>query len=199
MYLILSYLLLAFTWRHRASQKPLYSTLIASVWWFGFDSGEDTKCCKWKQVVLSSFMLKTLQWFFSSSFFFKQMYVYTVGGFVFQRDPLVVIDYAWAQNWVKSGHRMWSEDYTVTDELNPRRISYSVIDEWHTQMRLWGKACDIYQPIFWWCDICRSIGGQRMFLSLCSVLWLGLEIWDLNACCPWQYCGKGDLSMTCCF
>ena len=35
---------------------------------------------------------------------------------------------------------MWSEDDTLTDELNPGRISYSVIDEWHAEMRLWGKA-----------------------------------------------------------
>lgn len=35
---------------------------------------------------------------------------------------------------------MWSEDYTKTDELNPGCISYSVIDEWHAEIRLWGKA-----------------------------------------------------------
>lgn len=36
--------------------------------------------------------------------FFLQMNVHTVGGFAFQLDLLVVIDCAWAQSWVKSGH-----------------------------------------------------------------------------------------------
>lgn len=35
---------------------------------------------------------------------------------------------------------MWSEDYTMTDELNPGCISYNVIDDWHAEIRFWGKA-----------------------------------------------------------
>lgn len=91
-------------------------------------SVEDTKCSKWKQVVLSNLTLKALlflcwfSFFLSFLFFFLQMNVHTVGGFAFQLDLLVVIDCAWAQSWVKSGHRMWSEDCTVTDELNHGRI-----------------------------------------------------------------------------
>lgn len=64
-------------------------------------------------------------------------------------------------------------------------------------MLKWGyeaRPCDICQPIFWWCDICRSIVGQGMFLSVCLVWLLSLEIWELNACCLWQYYVKGDPS-----
>lgn len=90
---------------------------------------------------------------------------------------------------------MWSEDCTMTNELNLGRISYQL---WlMSDMLKWGyeaRPCDIYLPIFWWCDICRSIVGQRMFLSVCLVWWLSLEIWELNACCLWQYYVKGHLS-----
>lgn len=54
------------------------------------------------------------------------MYVYTFDGFAFQLNLLSLIIH---EIRVKSGHRMWTEDYTMTDELNPRHISYNVIDE----------------------------------------------------------------------
>lgn len=90
-----------------------------------------------------------------SFFLFLQMYVYTVNGFAFQLD-------CWGCYWLcmrseqskKWTHRMWSEDYTMINELKHGRINYTVIDEWHE----WGyeaRPCDICEPILWWCDICR--------------------------------------------
>lgn len=109
--------------------------------------------------------------------------VYTFGGFVFQLYPLVVIDYA----------RDWGAEIKVDTENvvrglyndRPGCISYTVIDEWHAEMRLWSKAMQ-HQPILWWCDMCRSIVGQRMFLSVCPLLRISVETGDLNACCLWQ-------------
>lgn len=100
--LILSFLLLAFTWCHNILQEPFAASKLHL--YFGFDFVEDTKGSKWKQVVLSNFTLKAMLFCFDFFVLFLQMYVYTVGGFAFQLDLLVVIDYEWDQCWVKSGH-----------------------------------------------------------------------------------------------
>lgn len=72
--------------------------------------------------------------------FFTQIYVCTLVIFYFNligklllimqeiRAPEVKVD---AQNVVRR---------QMADELNRGGINYSVIDEWHAQMRLWGKA-----------------------------------------------------------
>ncbi len=139
-----------------------------------------------------------LKQYFFGLFFYKCMYIL-----------LVVLHFSLIRWLLLIMHEIRAE-LKVDTECGQRTIQWQMsetldvsVTEWlMSDMLKWGyeaRPCDIYQPIFWWCNICRSIVGQHMFLSLCLVLWLGLEIWDLNACCLWQYYGKGDLSMTCCF
>lgn len=112
------------------------------------------------------------------SFFYKWMYIL-----------LVVLHFnliCWLLSIV---HELRAELKVDTQNVVRGLYSDRWAKPWTYQVTLWlmsdmlgwgyeARPCDTYQPIFWWCDICRSIVGQCMFLSLFLVLLLGFETWE---------------------
>ena len=138
----------------------------------------------WKQRCFSVDFLFLSFLFFSFFFFYKWMYI-----------MLVVLHFnliCWLLSIV---HELRAELKVDTQNVVRGLYSDRWAKPWMYHVTLWlmsdmlgggyeARPCDIYQPIFWWCDICRSIVGQCVFLSLFLVLWLGLETWEVKARLP---------------